>query len=33
MLFDADKDLPIKTIEKILKEAIDLYISGKIKVK
>lgn len=33
MLFDADKDLPIKTLEKILQDAINLYISGKIKVK
>lgn len=33
MLFDADKNIPIKTIEKILKDAIDLYVSGKILIK
>ena len=32
MLFDAEKDLPIKTIERILKQAIELYTSGKIKI-
>jgi len=33
MLFDADKDLPIKTIEKIVKDAIHLYTSGVIQLK
>lgn len=33
MLFDADKDLPIKTINKILQEAITLYTSGVIQLK
>jgi hypothetical protein len=33
MLFDADKDLPIKTIKAILKETIDLYKTGVIKLK
>lgn len=33
MLFDTDKDLPVKTIKSILKQAIDLYKSGKIATK
>lgn len=33
MLFDANKDLPIKTIKAILKEAIDLYKTGVVKLK
>ena len=33
MLFDADKDLPVKTIKSILKQAIDLYKTGKIATK
>ncbi|WP_018344448.1 DUF1801 domain-containing protein [Cytophaga aurantiaca] len=33
MLFDAEKNLPIKKLEKILQDAINLYISGKIKIK
>ncbi len=32
MLFDADKDLPIDEIENLLKQALDLYRSGKIKI-
>jgi hypothetical protein len=30
---DPNKDLPIKTIENILQKALDLYISGTIKIK
>ena len=33
MLFDAQKDLPIKTIRAILKEAIGLYKTGVIKIR
>ncbi len=33
MLFDADKELPIKTIKLILKQAIDLYKTGVVKMK
>lgn len=33
MLFDPNKDLPIKTIHKILQQAINLYKSGEIKLK
>ena len=33
MLFDPNKDLPIKTIEAILQQAINLYKTGKIKLK
>jgi len=33
MLFDADKDLPVEIIEKILQQALDLYKTGKIKIK
>jgi hypothetical protein len=33
MLFDADTDLPVETIEAILNEALDLYKSGVIKTK
>ncbi|MBA3682779.1 MAG: DUF1801 domain-containing protein [Bacteroidetes bacterium] len=32
ILFDPNKDLPVKTIRIILKQALDLYKSGKIKV-
>ena len=32
MLFEADQDLPVETIEAILKQAIELYKSGVIKV-
>ena len=32
MLFDPNKDLPIKTIKTILKQAIDLYKTGVIKI-
>ena len=32
MLFNANKDLPVETIENILKQAIDLYKKGKIKI-
>ncbi|MDN5289268.1 MAG: hypothetical protein JWR38_5542 [Mucilaginibacter sp.] len=32
MLFEADKDLPVKTIQAILKQAIDLYKTGAIKI-
>ncbi len=31
-LFDPDKDLPIKTIEVIIKQSLDLYRNGTIKV-
>lgn len=33
MLFDPDKDLPVRTIRHILKQALDLYKSGQIKIK
>ena len=33
MLFDADEDLPVETIEAILKLAIDLYKTGVIKIR
>jgi hypothetical protein len=33
MLFDAQKDLPLDTIEAILKQALDLYKTGIIKTK
>lgn len=33
MLFEADKDLPVKTIEQIVQKAISLYVSGEIKIK
>jgi hypothetical protein len=33
MLFDADKDLPVSTIENLLQQALDLYRSGLIKTK
>jgi hypothetical protein len=33
MLLDANKDLPIKTIEKILQQALNLYKSGTIQIK
>jgi Domain of unknown function (DU1801) len=33
MLFDAEKQLPIKTIKLILKQAIDLYKTGVVKIK
>jgi len=33
MLFDPNKNLPVKTIEKILQEAINLYKTGEIKLK
>jgi len=33
MLFDADKNIPIKTIEKIIQDAIKLYITGVIPIK
>ena len=33
MLFDADADLPVETIKEILTEALDLYRSGKIKLR
>ncbi len=32
ILFDPNKDLPVKTIRIILKQALDLYKSGKVKV-
>jgi Domain of unknown function (DU1801) len=32
MLFDQTKDLPLKTIEVILQQALDLYKTGKIKI-
>jgi Domain of unknown function (DU1801) len=32
MLFDPNYDLPIGTIEQILKEALDVYKTGKIKI-
>jgi hypothetical protein len=33
MLFNADEDLPVETIERILKQAVDLYKTGVIKIK
>jgi predicted RNA binding protein YcfA (HicA-like mRNA interferase family) len=33
MLFDADKELPIKTIRLILKQAINLYKTGVVQLK
>jgi hypothetical protein len=33
MLFDADADLPVETIKDILMEVLDLYQSGRIKLK
>lgn len=33
ILFDPNKDLPLETIESILKETLDLYKSGEIKLK
>lgn len=33
MLFDPNEDLPVKTIEKILQQAINLYKTGEIKLK
>lgn len=33
MLFEAEKDLPVKTIEKIIQKAISLYVLGEINVK
>ena len=33
ILFDPQKDLPIRTINIILKQTLDLYTSGKIKIK
>ena len=33
MLFEADQDLPIKAIQAILKQAIDLYKTGVIKIR
>jgi Domain of unknown function (DU1801) len=33
MVFDASKDLPIKTIKAIVREAIDLYKTGVVKLK
>ena len=32
MLFDANEDLPVKTIENILQQAINLYKTGEIKI-
>lgn len=32
MLFEADQDLPVTTIEDILKQALDLYKTGVIKI-
>ncbi|WPU92660.1 DUF1801 domain-containing protein [Mucilaginibacter sabulilitoris] len=32
MLFEADQDLPVTTIEDILKQALDLYKTGAIKI-
>jgi hypothetical protein len=32
MLFKADKDLPVKTIQAILKQVVDLYKTGAIKI-
>lgn len=33
MLFDPNKDLPVKTIQAILKQALDLYRTGVVKIK
>ncbi|HTH82571.1 MAG TPA: DUF1801 domain-containing protein [Mucilaginibacter sp.] len=33
MLFDAEKDLPVETIESIIQQALSLYRSGLIKIK
>jgi hypothetical protein len=33
MLFDADKDLPLPVIEKLLQEALNIYRNGIVKVK
>ena len=33
MLFEADKDLPVETINEILKQALELYRTGVIKIK
>jgi len=33
MLFDPNQDLPVETIEAIIKQALDLYRSGTIKIK
>jgi hypothetical protein len=33
MLFEADQDLPLKAIQAILKQAIDLYKTGVIKIR
>lgn len=33
MLFDPEKDLPVKVIKLILKQALDLYRTGKVKIK
>jgi len=33
MLFDADADLPVETITGVLTKVLDLYRSGRIKVK
>jgi hypothetical protein len=32
MLFDPEEDLPVKIIEQIIKQAVELYTSGKIKI-
>lgn len=33
MLLDPEKDLPVRRIEKLIEQALDLYRSGKIKIK
>lgn len=33
MLFDADKDIPVKKVKDILKKALDLYRNGVVKIK
>ena len=33
MLFDPDEDLPVNTIQLVLKQALDLYRSGVIKIR
>jgi hypothetical protein len=33
MLFDPSEDLPVKTIKLILKQAIDLYKTGELRIK
>ena len=33
MLFDAEKDLPVETIESIIQQSLNLYRSGLIKIK